>query len=365
MNNEATRLLQAVQEAQTNGTPAAIATVVRVRGSAYRREGTKMLITADGEQVCTISGGCLEQEVGEIAKRVITTGKPEIKGFDLDEDEVWGLGLGCGGAVDVYIEPLELEGPLLAWFDAVRNYLPAVLATRLATAHRPAKRHFISLDGRRLGNLGDPILEAHVGAIALEELSQLHPRSHMQDFKLDSGEVVEFFLDINVPPPELLIFGAGHDAIPLAAFARQLGFRVTVVDARQAFLTPEHFPEATLIRSHPSTFAERVEIDSRCYAVVMNHHLERDRSSLAFLLESPARYIGVLGPSSRYRQMLETLEVDAPPPDVRNPVGIDIGADTPEEIAVSIMAEILAVRGGYEGGFLKDREGPIHFANSG
>lgn len=324
-----------------------------------------MLITADGEQVCTISGGCLEQEVGEIAKRVIATGNPEIKAFDLDEDEVWGLGLGCGGSVDVYIEPLELKGPLLAWFDAVRNYLPAVLATRLATVHQPAERYFISLDGRRLGDLGDPILEVHVNAIALEELSEIQPRSHMQEFRLDSGEVVEFFLDINVPPPELLIFGAGHDAIPLAAFARQLGFRVTVVDARQAFLTPERFPEATLIRSHPSTFEERVVVDSRCYAVVMNHHLERDRGSLAFLLESPARYVGVLGPHSRYQQMLEALEVDTPHLDIHNPVGIDIGAETPEEIAVSIMAEILAVRGGYEGGFLKDRDGPIHFSSHG
>ena len=365
---EVIRLLNAIEEAKDTGKAAAIATVVRVKGSAYRREGTKMLIDAEGKQVCMISGGCLEQEVGEIAKRVLETGESVVQFFDLEEDLVWGLGLGCGGAVDVYIEPFDEGQENAAWLEAVKNQKAAALATVIEVQKGNLKkdtRMFIGADGAALGSLGDAALDEKLVGFALEKMSQLYPRSETKVFSSPAGSA-EVFLDVNVPPPELVIFGAGHDAIPLANYAHDLGFQTTVVDARPAFVTEERFPHAKLIRTHPSGFEEKVEIGPRSYVVVMNHHLERDKESLAFALETPAPYIGALGPSSRFKDMVTMLKDEGRPLSsealarVRNPIGLDVGADTPEEIAVSIMAELIAVRGGYKGGFLNDRSGPIH-----
>ena len=196
-------------------------------------------------------------------------------------------------------------------------------------------------------------------------MQHLYPRSETKMFKAND-EAIEVFIDVNVPPPELAIFGAGHDAIPLANYAQKLGFRVTVIDARHAFVTSERFPNATLIRTHPSGFAEKVTLSPRTYVVLMNHHLERDKESLAFALTKNVPYIGVLGPRSRFERMLEALKIENRMPSaenlavVRNPIGVDIGADTPDEIAISVMSELIAIRGNYKAGFLNQRIGRIH-----
>jgi xanthine/CO dehydrogenase XdhC/CoxF family maturation factor len=367
MRQEERLLLKAINEAKASGQKAAIATVVRVVGSAYRREGTKMLIDAEGGQVCMISGGCLEQEVSEIARQVMESGQGVVYFFDLDEEVVWGLGLGCGGAVEVYIEPLDHGPEFQRWLKTVESQQAGVLATILnvkeGSIFRKAARLFTDQNGTLSGHLGDDTLNQQVAKLAKEKMSQLYPRSETRTFKT-SSEAIEIFIDVNVPPPELAIFGAGHDATPLASYASKLGFRVTVIDARHAFVTPERFPEAELIRTHPSGFAEKVTLSPRTYVVLMNHHLERDKESLAFALTQPVPYIGVLGPRSRYERMLNALKEENRFPNslsvVRNPIGVDIGADTPDEIAVSIMSELIAIRGNYKAGFLNDRAGRIH-----
>ncbi len=374
MREEERQLLQAIEGAKASGRKAALATVVRVVGSAYRREGTKMLIDADGSQVCMISGGCLEQEVGEVAKGVMESGQPVVKFFDLDEEVVWGLGLGCGGAVDVYIEPLDIGPEFQHWLATVQAQKAGALATILnvkdGSSFQKAARLFIAEDGTGLrntvsGNLGHDSLTEQVIKRAKEKMSQLYPRSETRTFKA-RDEAIEVFIDVNVPPPELAIFGAGHDAIPLASYATTLGFRVRVIDARHAFVTPERFPTATLIRTHPSGFAEKVTLTPRTYVVLMNHHLERDKESLAFALTKNVPYIGVLGPRSRYERMLSALKDENRMPStkelavVRNPIGVDIGADTADEIAMSIMSELIALRGNYQAGFLSERAGRIH-----
>ena len=258
---EELKVITAVEAAQASGTQAALATVVRVKGSAYRREGTKMFIDANGHQVCMISGGCLEQEVGEIAQRVLATGEPVVHFFDLDEDVVWGLGLGCGGAVDVYVEPFDAGAENSAWLEAVKNQQAAALATVLSvegkTELTPATRMYISEDGSTLGSLGETKLDDELVSFAKEKMSQLYPRSETRRYTLAGGGAADIFLDVNVPPPELVIFGAGHDAVPLARYAHDLGFKLSVVDARHAFVTEERFPHATLVRTHPSGFAEK------------------------------------------------------------------------------------------------------------
>jgi xanthine dehydrogenase accessory factor len=375
MREEERQLLQAIQDAKSSGRKAAIATVVRVVGSAYRREGTKMLIDADGGQVCMISGGCLEQEVGEVAKQVMESGQGVVQFFDLDEETVWGLGLGCGGAVDVYIEPLDSGAEFQQWLEIVRARQAGALATILnvkeGSSFRKSSRLFITEEGSVTGNqsvsgnLGHESLNEQVIARAKEKMSQLYPRSETRTYKAND-EAIEVFLDVTVPPPELAIFGAGHDAVPLASYAHKLGFRVTVIDARHAFVTPERFPNANLIRTHPSGFREKVTLTPRTYVVLMNHHLERDKESLAFALSANVPYIGVLGPRSRFERMLSALKDETRMPsarelaNVRNPIGVDIGADTPDEIAVSVMSELIAIRSDYKAGFLNERAGRIH-----
>ena len=177
---------------------------------------------------------------------------------------------------------------------------------------------------------------------------------------------VELFFMVSAPPPHLVIFGAGHDAVPLARGGWDLGCAVTVVDVREAFLSAERFPRVELIAAHFSRFAESVSLGPRSFAVAMNHHLERDRESLRFALESEAPYIGVLGPRSRLQKLLDALEADGYVPDaaglgrVRNPVGLALGAETAEEISVSILGEILALQREFDGGFLTGRETSLH-----
>ncbi len=367
--DEVGRLLSAIAETRERGGRAALATVVRVRGSAYRREGTKMLIGEDGSQVCMISGGCLEQEVGEIAGQVLASGVPTVQHFDLDEDVMWGLGIGCGGSLDVYIEPFDDGAAYGSWHEAVETQRAACLATVIessAEAFVPVgARLFVGEDGATSGGVHaelDPILEEQAGVV----MAQLYPAARTEAYRTPDGVTLEVFLDVTVPPPGLVLFGAGHDAIPLARLADQLGFKVSVVDPRHAFVTAERFPHAGLVRSHPAGYREAVVLSPRSFVIVMNHHLERDRHAFAFAIASEAPYIGVLGPRSRFEQIASELSEegfslsDGDRRRIRNPVGVDVGAETPEEIAVSVLAEVLAVRGGYRAGFLSGRPGPIH-----
>jgi xanthine/CO dehydrogenase XdhC/CoxF family maturation factor len=176
----------------------------------------------------------------------------------------------------------------------------------------------------------------------------------------------ELFFEVATPAPALLIFGAGPDAAPLAARAWSLGFRVSVVDPRPAYLTPERFPSATLVLAHAEELRTAVSLPRGASVVVMNHHVLRDEESLRAALESEVAYIGVLGPLARYRKLLAGLAsrgYQAPPSRlscVRSPVGLSIGAETPEEIAVSILAEILAVRRGFRGGSLDGSVESLH-----
>ena len=171
-------------------------------------------------------------------------------------------------------------------------------------------------------------------------------------------------------PPALAIFGAGHDAAPVAHLAWTLGWAVTVVDVREAFLTAERFPGATLVHAHFSEFPEKVALGADDFVLVMNHHLERDRESLRFSLGSDAAYIGVLGPRSRYERLLAGLASEGYvfEPNrlrsVRSPVGLALGAETPQEIAVAVLGEITAVRRGFEGGFLSGSIGSVHVPES-
>jgi xanthine/CO dehydrogenase XdhC/CoxF family maturation factor len=355
---ETERLLDAIRQARAAGEPAAMATVVHVKGSAYRREGTRMFVRRNGTYECALSGGCLEPTVAEAAARVIATGDPVVVSYDLAEDSVWGLGIGCSGAVDIRIERIENDAVTNEWLTILERGEAAVLVTPLSGV---SGRLIVRGTGDVVGALTDPIVEQRAVENARARLGAQYPASGPE--RVGSAEV---FYEITNPPPSLVIFGAGHDAAPVAQLAWTLGFAVTVVDVRAAFLTEERFGRATRVCAHFSQFAGLVALGPGSFSLIMNHHVERDQESLRFSLESDAAYIGVLGPRSRYDRLLAGLEEQGYVPDparaarVRSPVGLSLGAETPEEVATSILGELLAIRRGFDGGFLSGSIVSLH-----
>jgi xanthine/CO dehydrogenase XdhC/CoxF family maturation factor len=363
---ETADILASIKDARAHAQGIALASVVRVKGSAYRREGAKMLVRDDGAMTCMLSGGCLEPEVVEVAKRVIADGQPLVTSYDLEEDVVWGLGIGCGGSVDIRIERLESDHLTETWLGVLERSELGVLATVLEDRAGGAKGRLLVTPTAVHGSLRPSSLEQAVIEQSRQIMSDLYPRAETHALRLEEGGTADVFFDASAPVPELVIFGAGHDAIPLNQRARDLGWNVTVVDVRTAFLTPGRFPGARLKPLHFQQFGANLEIGPRSFVMVMNHHLERDQESLRFALESNTPYIGVLGPRQRFLKLLDALAADGFKPvqaqleKVRSPVGLAIGAESPDEVALSIMTELIAVRRGFMGGFLSGLEGRIH-----
>jgi xanthine/CO dehydrogenase XdhC/CoxF family maturation factor len=354
---ETERLLGAIRDVRARGARAALATVVRVRGSAYRREGARILVRDDGSYECVLSGGCLEPAVADAAARVIETGTPSLVNYDLADDSVWSLGIGCSGEVDIYIERLDGTPLESSWLGSLERGEAAVLVTPLSGA---SGRLLVRPD-HTVGTLGSSALDEDAADRARARL-----RSPFQHSGAEAVAHIELFFDVTRPPPHLAIFGAGPDAVPLAGQAWDLGFDVTVIDARDAFLTADRFPHASRVLAHFSQYARAVDLTSRSFVVIMNHHLERDREALRFALGSETACIGVLGPRSRFEKLVRALREQGVTPDaaalarVRSPVGLALGAETPEEIAVSILGEVVALQRGFEGGFLTGREASLH-----
>ena len=360
-------ILDALAEAQSRGEQAALGTVIRVRGSTYRREGARLLIRADGRTVGSVSGGCLEGDIAEIARDVLATGRPQLAQYDLtsDDDAVWGLGLGCNGAIDVFIEPVtgDLPARLRRAIDERRTL---VLATLIAGPEglAPGARLYLSEDGGPEGSLGDPALDARAAAASRTQLDAR--RSAV--ISLESGHgPAEVFVEVLAPPLPLLICGAGHDTLPVVRLAHELGWWVMVADSRPAYATRERFPGADeVVLADDADVPRKVRIDRNTFVVVMTHNFLHDLTLLRGLLQTPARYIGLLGPRARTDRLLADLardEVkidDAQRARLFAPVGVDLGAESPEEIALSILAEILALQNGRRVASLRERGGPIH-----
>ncbi len=355
MSNETNMLLEALQAAWAEGKQTAIATVVRVIGSAYRREGAKMLVREDGGSACMISGGCLEQEMIEVAMQIMARGKPQRTIFDYDEEKTWWPG--CGGTVEVWVEPVEPQSQLLQWLGQSKESDASVLATVIGGGEG---RVWLKPDGSLEGQIEPPELYESVVRVARQMLSGT---SRPTTRYIQEAEV---FFDLSSPIPELVLFGAGHDAKPMANQALALGFKVTVVDARADLL--QSFSGCTTLQSSPDEYASKIKLTPRQNLIVMNHHLDIDGKALRFALESPARYVGVLGPRNRLEKILTALEAEGFEPTseklsrMRNPIGLDMGAESPEEIALAALAEIVALQRGFKGGFLQDKKDGIHDA---
>lgn len=314
--------------------PCALATVIRVRGSAYRHEGAKLLVAADGRHVGNLSGGCLEEDVREVALRVIRTGVAERREYCGSADEIaaWDLGVGCEGVVEIFVEPVrDARVTECAMLDAEESFAALTDVSQ-------GTRQVLAGDAAR-GWLAE-------GAS-----------------RLVSDGRSELFVDVLQPPPRLLVVSAGDDARHLAALAAQVGFRVVVADRRPGLLTADRFPSPIrLVETDAARLGERVVLDADSFAVVMTHHFVDDTDYLRSLLRGPARYLGVLGPRQRTERILGLLRDEAPVDASRifGPVGLDIGTDGAEQVAISVVAEMLAVRSGRRPRSLRERTAPIH-----
>ncbi len=328
---ETRQVLDQLAEWFAEGTPCALATVIRVQGSAYRHEGAKMVVAADGRVVGNVSGGCLEGDVREVALRVIKTGTSEVREYcgSIDEIAAWDLGVGCEGVVELYVEPVKDAR------DAERAAMAAEESFSIITSLKDGSRRVLR------------------GSATLDELAQAASGVR------ESG----VFADLLMPPPRLLVVSAGDDARHLAALAASVGFRVVVADRRPGLLTAERFPAPIrLVESDATRLNELVAMDDASFAVVMTHNFADDTDYLRALLRSPSRYIGVLGPRQRTTRIIDILrtegEVDTSR--VYGPVGLDIGTDGAEQVALSVVAEMLAVRSGRRPQSLRERTMPIH-----
>ena len=367
--SEITDVLTAIGSLAASGQRMALATIVAVRGSTYRRPGARLLVPEEGAPIGNISGGCLEGDVADMARLVMEEGRARLAGWDLtaDDDAVWGLGLGCNGAIEVFIEPADRAVEAArALRTALEEERPISLVTVIGStepeAIAPGARLIVMPDGAVDGSLGRSDVDAEAIAAARELL--MTERSEIRTL----AEGVRAFVEILDPPLRLVICGAGHDAVPLVRAASLLGWNVTVVDDRPAFLNRERFPEAHGFASvdDPSEVAAAVTVDARTFVVVMTHNFLRDKAYLRGLLTTDARYVAMLGPAARTQRLLMELEEEGTPiteerrSRIHGPAGLDLGAEGPEEIAQAIIGEIVAVRRGRDGGFLKERPTPIH-----
>lgn len=319
--NETARVYGELTQRLAAGESAAVATLIRLEGSSYRRPGAKLLITQEGTLVGNVSGGCLEEDLRERGRRVQQTGQPERVHYDTgaDENVVWGLGLGCKGRLDLWLQPFRPGDPV---------------------------------------NTVAELLERLRGQTPF--LLKLCMPSGRLEFPATAEAAHEDFVEQLDPPPELVVVGAGEDARPVVRLAAEAGFRVTVVDHRSAFLNEARFPAAwRRVQARPEGGLGDLPAHGQVLVVLMTHTLALDRAWAALWSATAVPYLGLLGPQARRAEISRHLAESAQDR-LYGPVGLDVGAEGAEQIAVSLVAELLAVRAGRSGGHLRARAAPLH-----
>lgn len=315
-----------------------LATVVETWGSAPRRAGAKLAFTASGRVAGSVSGGCVEAAVLEAGRDVLTSGTPRLLHFSVADETAWDVGLACGGTIDVYVEPLDIEA-----YRLVRAWISSGSTAALATVLQGPE----GLAGQKLASTGalrdaDP-----------QELSAILPLlaavTHTGRKQLDDG--IDVLVEVYRPAPQLVMVGGAHIAVALARLARVTGHQTAVIDPRRVFGAAERFPDVDrLLHAWPDKAFEEVALSPGTALVTLSHDPKIDDPALAAALRSDAFYIGALGSRRTHRLRLERLsrlgftaeELDR----IHAPIGLDIGAENPEEIAVAVLAEVIkAYRG--------------------
>lgn len=330
------------------GEKIALATVVKVWGSAPRPTGAKMAVSASGEIAGSVSGGCVEGAVVEAALEVIAAGIPRLLRFGVSDETAWSVGLSCGGEIEVFVElwPDEPESPLGCAADGVRGNRLTGLATLLGDS--PGAHLHFSADGPGAGSLGTLGSAERDGALLSQSRDLLRS---LRSTRLDLADGSEVFVDIVPPPRKLVIVGAVHTAVALVSLARTLGFLTLVVDPRGVFASPERFAHADrLITEWPQDAFLEIGLDEATAVAVLSHDLKLDVPALKLALASPAPYVGVLGSKKTHAKRLAALReegvAEADLARIHSPIGLDLGGRSPEEIALAILAEVVAVLNG-------------------
>lgn len=365
-------LFERIRQSIENDSPLAIATVVNVKGTAYRRPGAKMGIGPDGTTYGGITAGCLRNPLQTVASEVLESGSPTVITYDLSDDDNWGLGLGCNGVIDVLIEPVDES-----WQQAVDTYanrqacslvtvvessdssIPVGTRTSMLEARSGCDEHAHDHSRVSLPNSVVDDIREHARTCTVDE------RVDRISIPTATGELV-LFVDGIVPPQQLVIFGSQPDTQAVADLASQVGLHVTVATARGGRASHDVFPAAERILAvHPTDLPE-AGLDERTAVVIMSHNFIDDRLALEAALETEVPYIGLMGPRKRFKAIESALKDDGTDLSERDrsriaaPVGLDLGSGEPIEIALSIVSEVIAVGHGHTGGRLTDRTDPIH-----
>ncbi|NTU24980.1 XdhC family protein [Bacillus tequilensis] len=315
-----------------------LATIIKVEGSAYKKEGASMLILGDKTRVGMLSAGCLEEDLAERAEQIWAAGEPLIIRFDMsaEDDLSWGQGVGCNGVLTVLLEPVkgELERNLMTVKTCLDEKKSVTRVKRFTETLEPKEDLYIAEDGRVFGT-GDVIEQGCIQKLRHKTLFY----DAEKGIKRDEQTSDLFFIHQMVPKPCLYVFGAGEDAKPLVSLAARAGFDVTVIDWRPALCHHGHFPEAShLITGAPEEVMEGLSMTKRDFVVIMTHSFQKDQIILHTFKNENVFYKGVLGPRRRTERLLGGAEI---PEDIHSPIGLPIGAQGPEEIAVSIVGEMI------------------------
>lgn len=356
-----TDVLSTIGDALDREVDAVLATIINVEGSAYRRPGAKMLIE-DGSGVGSLTAGCLEDEVKGFASDVLEAGTPRIETYDLmGDDDVWGMGMGCNGVITVLLEPLdERYHPVV---ERVTNGEDCGVVTVVGGDRPLGERGFYDPHSGFSGDLPDWVCDE-----LAESMATLTERGATDTIEIETEEgTVEVFAEGIEAPSNLVVVGSGPDVNSVVELAKRVDFRVTVVTFRGALASGDNFPAADAVRAtSPAEIRDDIDFDDDTYVVVMTHNFIDDRLALSELIETPVPYLGLMGPTDRFEEMLDDFAEEGVTitEDEMNriytPIGLNLGGDSPEQIAYSIVAEVLAVANDRTPQHLTAHEGPIH-----
>lgn len=368
---EIRQIIKAYDQAKSQDKRTALATVVHVEGSSYRRPGARMLITEDGELTGAISGGCLEGDALRKSLLVIMQDHPMLVTYDTsDEDDAFiGVALGCNGIIQVLIEPVLTtvrQNPIELLRKLTANRLPSVLVTLFSLENRRD-----NTQGTRLLLKGDEVWANEEGSLPCRETLCREAKGVLENresvfrrYKSEENEICAF-IEYVQPEIKLVIAGAGNDIFPVVDIADVLGWETTLIDGRPNYANKQRFSSCNIIIGEPENALDEVKMDDRTAVLLMTHNYNYDKALMKQLLRRKVKYIGMLGPGKKRERMLkelreEGLAVTGIPANVFSPVGLDIGAETSEEIALSVTSEIKAVFTGKKGEFLRENNGRIH-----
>jgi xanthine dehydrogenase accessory factor len=360
-------IVTAFDIADAAGKRTALATVVYVEGSSYRRAGARMLITDDGELTGAISGGCLEGDALQKARLVMVQNKPMLVTYDTtdDDDAKFGVGLGCNGIIHILIEPLFIEKPnnpisLFKLFLSKRQ--PVVLVTLFTLNDKQAPQPGTCLLLKENDELHGVFPDKNIKDVLLTDAKDVLINGNSVTKTYLYSDKFTCFIELLQPTVSLIIFGAGNDAIPLTQLANVLGWHITLIDGRANYAVHTRFPLAKqIIIAKPNQALSKITLDNRTVVVLMTHNYNYDMAILRQLLPLELPYIGALGPKKRLERMLyefmeEGISISTDQlKSIYGPAGLDIGSETADEIALSILAEMQAVLKNRNGHYLREK----------